>query len=238
MDADGGSYTNDRIDIGRDGMKLNWSSDGKNANLGAGAIQGLLDTLTGSTEINAGIPYYQKKLDDFAATLAGVFNNIVHADNPANPDKCKYLLQGDINGNITAGSIAVSDLRVNDPSYVMREKNPDGDLDNTDILAMKAALEQSFDFGGGFNGSFSEFINDMTNTLGSGLKSNASRLDAALAIAESVDSDRMSVSGVSLNEEGISMMTYNKAFQAMGRMMTTMDEQLDIIINQMGLVGR
>lgn len=238
VDADGGSYTNDRIDIGRDGMKLNWSSDGKNANLGAGAIQGLLDTLTGSTEINAGIPYYQKKLDDFAATLAGVFNNIVHADDPANPDKCKYLLQGDINGNITAGSIAVSDLWVNDPSYVMREKNPDGDLDNTDILAMKAALEQSFDFGGGFNGSFSEFINDMTNTLGSGLKSNASRLDAALAIAESVDSDRMSVSGVSLNEEGISMMTYNKAFQAMGRMMTTMDEQLDIIINQMGLVGR
>ncbi len=48
----------------------------------------------------------------------------------------------------------------------------------------------------------------------------------------------MGVSGVSLNEEGINMMTYNKAYSALGRLMTTMDEQLDMIINQMGLVGR
>lgn len=48
----------------------------------------------------------------------------------------------------------------------------------------------------------------------------------------------MSVSGVSLNEEGIQMMTYNKAYQALARMMTTMDEQLDVLINKTGLVGR
>ena len=48
----------------------------------------------------------------------------------------------------------------------------------------------------------------------------------------------MGVSGVSLNEEGISMMTYNKAYQDLGRLMTTMDEQLDMIINKMGIVGR
>ena len=63
-------------------------------------------------------------------------------------------------------------------------------------------------------------------------------MSASLAIAESVDSERMGVSGVSLNEEGISMMTYNKAYQALGRLMTTMDEQLDMIINKMGIVGR
>ena len=34
------------------------------------------------------------------------------------------------------------------------------------------------------------------------------------------------------------MMTYNKAYQALGRLMTTMDEQLDMIINKMGMVGR
>lgn len=64
------------------------------------------------------------------------------------------------------------------------------------------------------------------------------RMSASLAIAESADSERMGVSGVSLNEEGISMMTYNKAYQALGRLMTTMDEQLDMIINKMGIVGR
>ena len=63
-------------------------------------------------------------------------------------------------------------------------------------------------------------------------------MSASLAIAESADSERMGVSAVSLNEEGISMMTYNKAYQALGRLMTTMDEQLDMIINKMGIVGR
>ena len=74
--------------------------------------------------------------------------------------------------------------------------------------------------------------------MGTDKKTNDSRLKASLAIAESVESDRMGVSGVSLNEEGINMMTYNKAYSALGRLMTTMDEQLDMIINQMGLVGR
>ena len=89
-----------------------------------------------------------------------------------------------------------------------------------------------------FTGTFSEFITGYTNTLGTDKKTNDSRLKASLAIAESVESDRMGVSGVSLNEEGINMMTYNKAYSALGRLMTTMDEQLDMIINQMGLVGR
>lgn len=106
---------------------------------------------------------------------------------------------------------------------------------------MKAALEKDFEFGEGsdkFTGTFSEFITGYTNTLGTDKKTNDSRLKASLAIAESVESDRMGVSGVSLNEEGINMMTYNKAYSALGRLMTTMDEQLDMIINQMGLVGR
>ena len=123
-------------------------------------------------------------------------------------------------------------------SYILRKQNPDGELDNQDILDMKAAFEQDFNFGGEYTGTFSEFITSVTNTLGSGIKTNSARMSASLAIAESADSERMGVSGVSLNEEGISMMTYNKAYQALGRLMTTMDEQLDMIINKMGIVGR
>ena len=59
-----------------------------------------------------------------------------------------------------------------------------------------------------------------------------------MSTANSVDTDRMSQSGVSLNEEGVNMMSFNKAYQALGRLMTTMDEQLDILINNVGLVGR
>lgn len=234
VDAEGGSSRSDSLIFGKDGVSLSWDSDNTAADLGAGAIRGFQDMLTGNSKLNAGIPYYESQLDHFAEQFASVYNQIVHDDDTG---RFKTLLQGDAGGKITAGSISISDIWANDASYIIRKNNPDGDLANKDILEMKAALQKDISFGT-FTGTFNEFISDYTGTLGSDKKTNESRLDASLAVAESMDNDRMGVSGVSLNEEGISLMTYSKAYQALGRLMTTMDEQLDMIINQMGLVGR
>ena len=39
-------------------------------------------------------------------------------------------------------------------------------------------------------------------------------------------------------ERGMEDVYKRQAYQALGRLMTTMDEQLDMIINKMGIVGR
>ncbi|EJL46898.1 MULTISPECIES: flagellar hook-associated protein FlgK [Brevibacillus] len=52
-----------------------------------------------------------------------------------------------------------------------------------------------------------------------------------------VDTQRQSVSGVSLDEEMAEMVKYQHAFSASARVMTSMDEILDKIINGMGRVG-
>ncbi|NPV84672.1 MAG: flagellar hook-associated protein FlgK [Anaerolineae bacterium] len=49
---------------------------------------------------------------------------------------------------------------------------------------------------------------------------------------------RDSVNGVSLDEEAANMVKYQRSYQASIRMLTTVDEMLDRIINNMGLVGR
>ncbi|MBI9044043.1 MAG: flagellar hook-associated protein FlgK [Anaerolineaceae bacterium] len=49
---------------------------------------------------------------------------------------------------------------------------------------------------------------------------------------------RESVSGVNLDEEAAHMLQYERSYQAAVRLMTTVDEMLDRIINNMGLVGR
>ena len=172
VNAQGGDYTYDKLKIASDGVTISWSSDGKNADLGAGAIRGFVDVLTGSDSLHGGIPYYEKCLDKFAEGFANVFNTIVHADNPDNPNEFKVLLQGDAEGRITAGSIRISYQWEEDSAYIIRDKNPDGGLDNEDILKMKAALEQKWDFGGEFTGSFSGFVTDITSTLGSDMKTN------------------------------------------------------------------
>lgn len=133
---------------------------------------------------------------------------------------------------MTAGNLSLSDEWLADASYIL---NSDGGLD--DIKAMGELLKKEFSIGG-FTGTFEQFITNMTSTLGSEMNACNTRLEAALAIAETAETNRQSVSGVSLNEEGVNMMSLNKTFQALGRLMTAMDEQLDVIINQMGLVGR
>lgn len=53
-----------------------------------------------------------------------------------------------------------------------------------------------------------------------------------------VDTQRMSVSSVSLDEEMTNMIKFQHAYSAAARSMTAMDELLDRIINNMGVVGR
>jgi|GEM_PF-483893 len=53
-----------------------------------------------------------------------------------------------------------------------------------------------------------------------------------------LETKRQSVSGVSMDEEMTNMIKFNHGFSAASRFITTIDEQLDTIINRMGSVGR
>jgi flagellar hook-associated protein 1 FlgK len=44
--------------------------------------------------------------------------------------------------------------------------------------------------------------------------------------------------GVSLNDETINLTKFQRAYQAAARLMTVLDENLDTLINGMGVVGR
>ena len=63
-------------------------------------------------------------------------------------------------------------------------------------------------------------------------------LDKYSAAATELNSSRDSVSGVDLNDEAANMMMYQKTYAAACRMMTTIDEVLDKLINGTGVVGR
>ncbi|MCX8047968.1 MAG: flagellar hook-associated protein FlgK [Anoxybacillus gonensis] len=57
-------------------------------------------------------------------------------------------------------------------------------------------------------------------------------------LRQSVDERRQSVSSVSLDEEMMNMMKFQHAYNASARMITMIDQMLDKIINNMGIVGR
>jgi flagellar hook-associated protein 1 FlgK len=57
-------------------------------------------------------------------------------------------------------------------------------------------------------------------------------------VVRQVDDARISVSGVNLDEELTAMVQEQRAYEAAARLLTTVDEMLDVLINRTGLVGR
>jgi flagellar hook-associated protein 1 FlgK len=53
-----------------------------------------------------------------------------------------------------------------------------------------------------------------------------------------LDNKRQSISGVSLDEEMTNMIRYQHAYNAAARFINAIDEQLDLVVNRLGLVGR
>jgi flagellar hook-associated protein 1 FlgK len=58
------------------------------------------------------------------------------------------------------------------------------------------------------------------------------------SVADATSNRRDGVSGVNLDEELADMVRFQKSYNAAARMITTIDEMLELIVNRMGLVGR
>lgn len=78
----------------------------------------------------------------------------------------------------------------------------------------------------------------MGTQLGLDINSSSEILNNHTSLASSINDNRDNVSGVSLDEEGMNMIQYSQAYNASARLMTVLDEALDTLINNMGVVGR
>ena len=83
-----------------------------------------------------------------------------------------------------------------------------------------------------------KFVSHISDNLGTQIEGNAKILKTTDIMLESVNDARDEIMGVSVNEEGINMLNYQKWYNAIARMVTTLDEALDKMINDMGVVGR
>ena len=57
------------------------------------------------------------------------------------------------------------------------------------------------------------------------------------SITSNADAAQASVSGVSYDDEVTNLLTYQRAYQASSRVLTTVDQTLDTLINHTGVVG-
>lgn len=182
--------------------------------------------------LNTTVPDYRAKLDAVAAALATTVNGTVQANG--------YDLSGDPGEDMftgtTAKDIAISagfgwqKVAAAGTQSVDGLGIPTGNVDSSNAL-MAADLS-------GTAGSPDAAYSSMIGELGRAAASAQQQQTTQNVITASVDTLQATASGVSYDEEVSNMLTYQMAFQASSRVLTTLDEMLDTLINRTGLVGR
>ncbi|MCY8231410.1 flagellar hook-associated protein FlgK [Priestia endophytica] len=171
------------------------------------------------------------QLDQLALTLATEFNNI-HG-NGYKQDEEKGSDFFTFSSENASSTITLSDdiMKSTDNIAVGADGNKKSDGGNA---AKLAELLNPNVGNGAIRSAYSEMIGEI------GVKvQNANRLrENSENVRDLLSTKRDSVSSVSLDEEMTNMIKFQHAYNAAARSMTVMDEMLDRIINNMGVVGR
>ena len=236
-------------------VNVYWNDSGESVKVNTGSIRGNLDMLNGrgvdatnnSQESNAqGILYFKEKIDQFARTFEKEFNNLIEtcddSGNPFSPPQYKTLFTWkNDDGYHGASTIQVNEQWNVDSTFLLKniyEKSTDGEDTNGFAAKAVALFGKKMDFGE-YTGTIGEYIDFYSVMRLSNAKDFAdNRLETAKDISDTLLNQIQQVSGVSFDEEGVDLMMYKKAYDAVSRVFTTLDEMLDKLINSTGTVGR
>ena len=92
--------------------------------------------------------------------------------------------------------------------------------------------------GGGtpiLTGTFNEYMTSVVSEVGTDVELYTNFSKTAVNVFQTISDTRDSVSGVSLNEEGVNLSAFQKVYNAAMRYFNVLDENLDNVINKMGV---
>lgn len=84
------------------------------------------------------------------------------------------------------------------------------------------------------NATFSDWFSNMMSDLGAAAQDEDALATDSKAVVDMLDAAIQSENGVNLDEELVEMINAQRAYESSARMLTTIDELLDVIINRLG----
>ena len=278
--------------------------DGNTIDIKSGELKGYLDMRDGNDGIPAangqgytpsckGIPYYQRKMNEFVQVFARTFNEGIidvdgdgvldkingHADGYKlssiegdDPSGIRFFIMLDDEGKpmssedfinmiyqqagaagitddsdtpyderlvwgysrfLTARNFCVSEDIISDPVENISASSEAGQTGNNNNLASLLKMRHNtYMF---MEGSGEDFIKTLISTMGVDGQQYAVYLGIQEGIMKQIENRRLSVSGVSLNEEMVNLVKYQQVYAAAAKMIQAYAEVLDILVNRLGL---
>ena len=204
-------------------VSLAWAKDGYPATVSGGSITGLM--YGANYVIDDPVAGQLAKLDGIAVALMDVVNDVHGQGQDLNGDLGLAFFEG-----TGASDITVSAALLADPKLLAAAGAGAGYADNANALALSGLAGHP----DGPDTAYRSLIVE----LGVQGQTVNRRVGIQNEVTRQVDEARDAQAGVNLDEEMTNMLSYQRAYEAAARFMTTIDEMLDQLINRTGLVGR
>ncbi|MCG0275604.1 MAG: flagellar hook-associated protein FlgK [Thermosediminibacteraceae bacterium] len=220
---------NDYEVISFDGVDIKWQVYNTPVNITKGELKGLLDLRDGKVKT------YLDSLKIFAKTFADEFNNIHKSGYDLDGNKVVedfFIYTDSLSGDI----LSINSNILKNVRLIAAAK--DGSAvpgDNRNALELANLKYKKIPLLGG---TLDEYYGSLIARLGIDSQEALRMTESQEFIVSQIEEQRKAVSSVSLDEEMARMVMFQHAYNAAARIVTAIDEMLDVIVNRMGITGR
>jgi flagellar hook-associated protein 1 FlgK len=214
----------------------------------SGELQAYKDLRDGNSVGNIGIPYLLSNLNTLAQSLAQEFNavhetgyTIPYGTNSSQTGIDLFEVPAGGYSQITAGNISLSDEVLESVNNIAASDAAvnltaaDTQEGNNKVALALYALTSSTTLG--TVGNFENFLKSFVVQVGISSASAQETSESQTTIVDNLETRKESISGISIDEEMINLVSYQYAYSAASRVLTAIDEMLDKLINGTGMVG-
>lgn len=133
---------------------------------------------------------------------------------------------------LTARNFAVNKELTNDPSKLAAASDVVNGVENNDIAERLLALKNEKIF---IQGTTEGFFQTFVAEIGIDSKKAQNFANAQENIKKAIDNQRLSISGVDVDEEAMNLVRYQNAYNMSAKVISVMDEIYNKLINEMGV---
>jgi len=204
-----------------------WQEYNLPLSMNSGELKGLLD-------LRDKISGYLESLRTFAQAFVESFNEIHKGgyDLYGEPGRDFFTLSQSDDGSL----LFVSQDILNDVRRIAAAETSSG-VPGDNRNALKLA-DLRYAHLSALNGTLDDYYGALISRIGIDSQEAQRMAEAQEYMVSQLDERRKEISSVSLDEEMTKMIMYQHAYNAAARMVTAIDEMLEIIINRMGVAGR
>lgn len=204
-------------------QQVRWAKDGQEVRINGGELNGLLWLR------DEAVPSYLAQLDTFASILVQEVNALHRTGKTlTGSDGTNFFKAG-----TTAANISLDPSIVDHPELIAASAT--GAVGNNEIALAISGLDSRPVRG---TMTLNQLYRGLVADIGGSAAIAYRQATAHQLSLDQFTTQQQSVSGVSLDEEMTNLIKFQQAYNAAARVITVMDEMIDVLVSKTGVVGR